>query len=92
MSGGKTMIRTQMAVNDAVFALAPGQDIEALKKRIEDAVGHGGRFESFVVVGNREVSVLFSPHTSVAFSVETVSYDERDDGDPDVPYGGFFDE
>ncbi len=92
MSGGKTMIRTQMAVNDAVFELAQGQDIEALKKRIEDAVGHGGRFESFVVVGNREVSVLFSPHTSVAFSVETVSYDERDDGDPDVPYGGFFDE
>lgn len=92
MNGGKTLIRTQMAVNDAVFALAQGQDIEALKARIEGAVERGGRFESFVIVGNREVSVLFSPHTSVAFSVETVAFDERDDGDADVPYGGFFDE
>ncbi|MFF8188233.1 hypothetical protein ACF044_13365 [Microbacterium sp. NPDC016588] len=92
MSGGKTMIRTQMAVNDAVFALAQGQDLDALKNRIESAVAQGGRFASFVVVGNREVSVLFSPHTAVAFSVETVAFDERDDGDADVPYGGFFDE
>lgn len=92
MDGGHTMVRTQMAVNDAVFALAQGQDIEALKGRIESAVERGGRFESFVVVGNREVSVLFSPQTSVAFSTETFEFDERDDGDPGVPFGGFFDE
>ena len=92
MTGGKTMIRTQMAVNDAVFSLANGQDISSLKAEIETAVSQGGRFASFVVVGNREVSVLFSPHTSVAFSVETVAFDERDDGDPDIPFGGFFDE
>ncbi|SIS02454.1 hypothetical protein [Microbacterium sp. RURRCA19A] len=92
MNGGKTMIRTQMAVDDAVFALAQGQDIETLKARIESAVDRGGRFESFVVVGDREVSVLFSPHTSVVFSVETVAVDERDDGTADLPYGGFFDE
>ncbi|MBN9212398.1 MAG: hypothetical protein BGO45_15760 [Microbacterium sp. 71-36] len=92
MNGGKTMIRTQMAVGDTVFALAQGQDIEALKARIESAVDRGGRFESFVVVGDREVSVLFSSHTSVLFSVETVAFDEREDGDADLPYGGFFDE
>ncbi|WP_026096047.1 hypothetical protein [Microbacterium sp. B19] len=86
------MIRTQMAVNDTVFALAQGQDISSLKAAIETAVAQGGRFASFVVVGNREVSVLFSPHTSVAFSVETAAFDERDDGDADIPFGGFFDE
>ena len=42
MNGGKTMIRTQMAVGDTVFALAQGQDIEALKARIESAVDRGG--------------------------------------------------
>lgn len=90
MNGGKTMIRTQMVVNDAVFALAQGQDIASLKSEIETAVAQGGRFASFVVVGNSEVSVLFSPHTSVAFSVETVAEDDR--GDPDTPFGGFYDE
>ena len=86
------MVRTQLAINEAVFFLAQNQDIDALKERIESAVERGGRFASFVVVGNREVSVLFSPHTSVAFSIETVAFDERDDGDADVPFGGFFDE
>jgi hypothetical protein len=81
-----------MVVNDAVFALAQGQDVEDLKKRIENAVDHGGRFESFVVVGNREMSMLFSSRTAVTFSVETVSDDERDSGDADSPFGGFFDE
>ncbi|MCC4247504.1 hypothetical protein [Microbacterium testaceum] len=92
MSGAHTMVRTQMAVSDAVFLLAQGQDLDDLKRRIENAVDLGGRFVSFVVVGNREVSVLFSPRTSVTFSVETVLYDDRDDGDADMPYGGFFDE
>jgi hypothetical protein len=81
-----------MAVNDAVFALAQGQDLDDLRRRIETAVDLGGRFVSFVVVGNREVSVLFSRGTSVALSVETVVYDDRDDGNPDMPYAGFFDE
>lgn len=92
MTGGTTTIRTQVAVNDAVFSLAHGQDDGALRAAIEAAVAQGGRFVSFMVVGSREVSVLFTPHTSVAFSTETVAYDERDDGDPDVPFGGFFDE
>lgn len=92
MGDAHFMVRTQMVVNDAVFALAQGQDVEDLKKRIEDAVDRGGRFESFVVVGNREMSMLFSSRTAVTFSVETVSDDERDSGDADSPFGGFFDE
>ncbi|CAH0180148.1 hypothetical protein [Microbacterium sp. Bi128] len=92
MSEAHVMVRTQMVVNDAVFALAQGQDVDDLKARIENAVDLGGRFESFVVVGNREMSMLFSGRTAVTFSVETVSYDERDTGDADLPFGGFFDE
>lgn len=92
MGDAHFMVRTQMVVNDAVFALAQGQDVEDLKKRIENAVDRGGRFESFVVVGNREMSMLFSSRTAVTFSVETVSDDERDSGDADSPFGGFFDE
>lgn len=92
MSGAQTMVRTQMAVNDAVFALAQGQDLDDLRRRIETAVDLGGRFVSFIVVANRQVSILFSPGTNVALSVETVMYDERDDGNLDVPFGGFFDE
>ena len=83
------MILTQMAVNGAVFALAQGQDVAALQHRIESAVEHGGRFESFVVVGNREVSVLFSSHTSVTFSTGVVD-DERDDGTAAPTFGDFF--
>lgn len=92
MSGAQTMVRTQMAVNDAVFALAQGQDLDDLRRRIETAVDLGGRFVSFIAVGNRQVSILFSPSTNVALSVETVVYDHRDDGNLDMPFGGFFDE
>lgn len=91
MSDDPTMLRTHMSVNEAVFPLAQGQDVDGLKSRIEDAVRAGGRFESFTVVGNREVSVLFSPRTSVTLSVETVSFDARDTGDAGEPFGGFFD-
>ncbi len=88
---GRTMVRTQIAIDEASFFLAQGQDALELRSRIEDAVHAGGRFVSFVVVGNREVSVLFTPHSRVALSVETVPYDARDTGDADEPYGGFFD-
>jgi hypothetical protein len=86
------MVRTQIAIDEHSYYLAQGQDLHALERRIEDAVHTGGRFEHFVVVGNREMRVLFTPRTRVAFSVETVQYDPRDTGDAEEPYGGFFDE
>ncbi|BAJ75072.1 hypothetical protein MTES_2108 [Microbacterium testaceum StLB037] len=88
---GQTMVRTQIAIDEASFFLAQGQDLPELRSRIEQAVQAGGRFVSFVVVGNREVSALFTAHSRVALSVETVQYDPRDTGDSDDPYGGFFD-
>ncbi|KEP75630.1 lipoprotein [Microbacterium sp. SUBG005] len=88
----ETMVRTQIVIDDASFYLAQGQDLHDLERRIEAAVHTGGRFERFVVVGNREMCVLFTPHTRVAMAVETVLFDPRDTGDPGVPFGGFFDE
>lgn len=92
MSDSPTMVRTQIAIDDHSYYLAQGQDLRDLERRIEDAVHAGGRFERFVVIGNREMCVLFTTHTRVAFSVETVQYDARDTGDADEPYGGFFDD
>ncbi|KTS10061.1 hypothetical protein [Microbacterium testaceum] len=86
-----TMVRTQIAIDEASFFLAQGQDLVALRARIEEAVQAGGGFVSFVVVGNREVSALFTAHSRAILSVETVPYDARDTGDSDDPYGGFFD-
>lgn len=85
------MTRTQIAVNDSAFYLAQGQPAEDLIRSIEEAVHAGGRFVSFTVVGNRQVSVLFTAATSVALSIETVQYDARDNGQLAEPFGGFFD-
>lgn len=86
-----TTVLTQIVVDDATFSLARGQDLADLQQRIESAVHSGGRFESFVVVGNRRVSVLCTPHTRVLFTVETVQDDPRDTGDSEDPFSGFFD-
>jgi len=91
MGGMETMVRTEVAVNGGTFYVAQGQDIELIKRRITEAVRDGGDFVDFVVVGNRQVSVLFTSSTQVAFSVETVQYDPRDTGDDTSPFGGRFD-
>lgn len=91
MSDVQTMVRTLLAVNDADFLLAQGQDIETLKRRIESAAATGPKFVDFLVVGNRSVSVLITATTRAIFSIETVQFDARDTGDELSPYGGFFD-
>ncbi len=91
MDAPQTMVRTEMAINGGTFLLAQGQDVEVLKRRIVDAVRTDGQFVEFVVVGNRQVSVLFSETTQVTFSVETVQFDPRDTGDDTEPFGGAFD-
>lgn len=88
----QTMVRTQIVIDDASFFLAQGQDLLDLQERIEDAVRSGGRFENFVVVGNREIRVLLTARSRVVLSVETVQYDPRDTGDAGVPYGDFYDQ
>lgn len=90
-SDNQTMVRTQVVVDDAGFHLAQGQSIDDLKRQIEAAVAAGGRFVDFIVVGNRTMSVLISSVSRVVFSIETVPYDPRDDGDDAAPFGGAFD-
>lgn len=91
MSEMRTMVRTQVAVNDVGFLLAQGQDVDQLKEAIEAAVRTGPRFVDFIVVGNRSVSILVSAATQVVISVDTVKFDQRDNGDDSAPFGGSFD-
>ena len=85
------MMRTEIVLDGESYLLAQIQDLGDVKRRIEEAVKSSGRFVDFVVVGNREVSVLITPHSRVTISVSTVLFDSRDTGDVDFPYGGFFD-
>ncbi len=85
------MMRTEMVLDGESYLLAQLQDLGDVKRRIEEAVKSSGRFVDFVVVGNREVSVLITPYSRVTISVSTVLFDSRDTGDVDFPYGGFFD-
>ncbi|WP_046014115.1 hypothetical protein [Microbacterium sp. SA39] len=91
MSETRTMVRTQVTVDDVRFLLAQGQDLDALKGAIEAAVRSGPRFVEFIVVGNRSVSVLMSEGTKVVISVDTVEFDHRDNGDDSAPFGGAYD-
>lgn len=85
------MTRTEIAINGTSAFLAQEQDIDALKRRIEAVVQTGAGFVDFVVVGNRNVSVLVSSQTQVVISDATVVFDPRDTGDEDMPFGGFYD-
>ncbi|MGH3691018.1 MAG: hypothetical protein ACRDT7_12745 [Microbacterium sp.] len=87
----QTMFRTRIALNDAGFFLAQGQDVADLRRRIEDAVHAGGGFVEFVAAGDRSVSVLISSASKVVISVESVVFDALDDADDALPYGGEFD-
>lgn len=85
------MVRTEVSINGRSFYLAQNQDPHELQRRIEGAVDSPGTFVSFTVVGNREVSVLITPRSQIVFTLETVAFDDRDTGDSDFPFGGFFD-
>ncbi|MBP2379903.1 hypothetical protein JOF42_003398 [Microbacterium phyllosphaerae] len=91
MAGPETMMQTEIVLDGESYLLAQIQDLGDVKHRIEEAVKSSGRFVDFVVVGNREVSVLITPHSRVTISVSTVLFDSRDTGDVDFPYGGFYD-
>ncbi len=89
--GATTMVRTMVDADGVRFMLAQDQDVDDLKRRIEDASASQGRFVEFVVLGNRGVSVLVNSRTRIVLSVETVQFDPRDTGDSDAPFGGFYD-
>lgn len=81
-----TMERPALVINGDVLALAQGESISELKRRIVDVVRAGGGFVDLTVVGNRVVTVFFSAHTQMTITVGTVEFDARDDGDSAAPY------
>lgn len=91
MTAAKTMIQTEAIFDSVSYLLAQDQDVADLRRRIEEAVTTSGAFVDFVVVGNRQVSVLITRQTRVTISVSTVAFDERDTGDLEFPYGGYYD-
>lgn len=91
MADAKTMVQTEATLDSVSYLLAQDQDVADLRRRVEEAVQTAGTFVDFVVVGNREVSVLITPHSRVTISTSTVAFDERDTGDLEFPYGGYYD-
>lgn len=87
----QTTERAHIAINDAGFLLAHGQDIGELKGRIESTVRDGGGFVDFVVQGDSTVSVFLSHASHIVISVETVVDDGGDPDDDASAFGGPFD-
>jgi hypothetical protein len=80
------MLRTSVTVDGQHYALAQGQDIDAIKSAAVDAARAGAGLIDFVVVGNRAVSVLVTPAVRVLFEKREVAADSRDTGDTLSPY------
>ncbi len=91
MSEVQTMIQTEVTIDGTSYLLAQDQDVTELRRQVEATVRTSGAFVDFVVVGNREVSVLITPPSHVTITVATVAFDPRDTGDLDYPFGGYFD-
>ncbi|WP_309102922.1 hypothetical protein [Microbacterium sp.] len=91
MDDVRTLERTRVAVNSDSFLLTPGEDIEAIKQRIEDAQRAGGGFVEFAAAGERTVSVLISSHSHVVITIETVQAERMDDEAAATQFEGVFD-
>ena len=91
MSEMRTIVRTQVTVNDVGFVLAPGQDVDQLKGEIESAARSGPRFVEFDVVGDRTVCILVSAGTPVMITAATVAVDHGGDPDDTAPFGSAYD-
>lgn len=91
MGEQKTMLQTEILADGVTYLLAQDQDLDDLKRRIEEAITMAGTFVDFVVVGNRQVSLLVTPRSRMSISVTTVLFDARDTGDVHFPYGGHYD-
>jgi hypothetical protein len=86
-----TMVSAHVAVDGRGFLLAQGEDLGALKGRIEGAAHDGGKFVDFMIVGDRLVSIFVTTGTHIVISISTAEFDASDDGDDSAPFGGEFD-
>jgi hypothetical protein len=78
--------RYTCTVGSSSYILAQGHDVDELKTQMTAAVRSGGGFVDLVLFGNRTVSVLVSPGTSVIFETAEVDTDSRDTGDVAQPF------
>lgn len=58
-------MRVWVKVNDALFELAPGADLEHLRRVLVDAMRDAPAFVSFTTVEGGETSVLIASSTTV---------------------------
>ena len=94
MTDQATRVRTEVTINDTPFLMAEGQDLNDLKRRIEDASQPGGRFVDFVIAGDRSISVLITAASRVVVTVDIVPLDipsiaGEDEYDGTFDYDGF---
>ncbi|SMH48588.1 hypothetical protein SAMN06295885_3072 [Rathayibacter oskolensis] len=80
------MMRTTVTIEGRTYGLSQGTDIAALKESTTGAAQSGGGLVEFVVVGNRQVSVVVSPGVPVIFEEVEVDDDDRDNGDLHEPW------
>jgi hypothetical protein len=80
------MKRTTMRIDGTAYALAQGQDIDAVKQAVVQAARAGGDLVTVTVVGNRSLDVLVTAGVPVTFESEDVAQEDLDDGDLTAPF------
>lgn len=83
----QTMMRTEVTIDGTGVFLAPGENLDALKQRFEEAAGTAGTFVDFTAVGGRQMSVLISSTSRIVISVARMHSERggRDYGDDSLP-------
>jgi hypothetical protein len=62
---GDPVTTDRIRIDGTTFILTPGQDLGALKQRIEAATSSGSSFIDFDAAGSKTISVLISSGASV---------------------------
>lgn len=87
MGHAETVVRIEVDVNGRSYVLAPGQDPEDVKRRIQEAAP--GTFVELALGGDRKVSVLISSGVQIVVTTETVELDPRDGEPYDTGFDAF---
>jgi hypothetical protein len=78
------MMQTMLHVQDRQYALAPSEDVAAIKAAAVEAAQAGAGLIEFSTLAESTVSVLVTPGIPVILEEREIP-DETDDGQSDVP-------
>lgn len=80
------MLRTLLTIDDHRYEVDPGQDLDALKRQLVEAVTGTARFVDVVIAGQGRatVSVLVTPRVHARLEQRQADVLEVHDGDADV--------